>query len=155
MNNNILKILKVVVALIAAVAAYFFIRIISTGDEAIVATLADGTSLGIVGPFVSFTQWLLIIIAALTVLFSIVGLLKKPEALKKTLLGLVVLGVLLGVAYGLAADDAVTDVTGQVLEGGNAGSESKWVSTGIWYTVLLGAGAVVAIVLGGVKSILK
>jgi ABC-type multidrug transport system fused ATPase/permease subunit len=151
MNDNILKVLKIIIALISAVAAYFFIRIIMVGDDAIIAGEADG----IVGPFIVFAQWLLIIIASVAVLFSILSLLKKPEALKKTLLGLVVLGVLLGVSYGLASDEAVVDVTGQVLEGGEAGSSSKWVSTGIWYTFLLGACAIAAIVLGGVKSILK
>lgn len=155
MNDKILKLLKVIVALIAAVAAYFFVRIVSTGDDAIVATLATGTSLGIVGPFVSFSIGLLILIAVITVLFSVLSLLKKPEALKKTLVGLVALGIVLAVSYGIAPDTAVTDVTGQVLEGGEAGSPSKWVSTGIWYTMLLGAGAIVAIVLGGVKSIIK
>ncbi|MFC2109352.1 hypothetical protein ACFLSU_02165 [Bacteroidota bacterium] len=152
MNNNISKILKVLVALIAVVAAFFFVRIVNTGDDAIVE--GQGT-LGIVGPLVSFSIVLLIAVAGITVLFSIFSLLKKPEALKKTLMGVVVLGILLAASYGLAADTAVTDVTGQVLEGGEAGAPSKWVSTGIWYTVLLGAGAIVAIVLGGVKSILK
>ncbi|WP_139957700.1 hypothetical protein [Flavicella sediminum] len=152
MNTNISKILKVLVALIAIVAAYFFIRILSTGDEAIVE--GQGT-LGIVGPLVSFSIGLLIVVAGVTVLFSIVSLLKKPEALKKTLMGVVVLGILLAASYGLAPDGAVTDVTGQVLEGGEAGAASKWVSTGIWYTVLLGAAAIVSIILGGVKSIIK
>ena len=61
----------------------------------------------------------------------------------------------LAISYGLAPDTAVTDVTGEVLEGGEAGANSKWVSTGIWYTVLLGAAAVASILLGGVKSIIK
>lgn len=152
MNQNISKILKGVVGLIAVVAAYFFIKIISTGDDVIVA---GGGSLGIVGPMVSFSIGLFLVVLGLTVLFSIIGLFKKPEALKKTLLGLVVLGVFLAISYGLAADTAVTDVTGEVLEGGEAGANSKWVSTGIWYTVLLGATAIATIVLGGLKSIIK
>lgn len=152
MNNNISKVLKGVVALIAVVAAYFFIKIVSTGDDVIVS---GGGSLGIVGPMVSFSIGLFLVVLGLTVLFSIIGLFKKPEALKKTLLGLVVLGIILAIAYGLAPDGAVTDVTGEVLEGGEAGSNSKWVSTGIWYTVLLGAAAIASIVLGGVKSIIK
>ena len=88
-------------------------------------------------------------------IFSVLSLLKKPEALKKSLIGIAALLVLLLISYGVSSDTAVTDVTGQVLDGGEAGSPSRWVSTGIWYTVLLGAGAIVAIVLGGVKSIVK
>lgn len=152
MNQKLTKILKGLVGLIAVVAAYFFIMIISTGDDVIVE---GGGSLGIVGPMVSFSIGLFLVVLGLTVLFSIIGLFKKPEALKKTLLGLAVLGVFLAISYGLAADNAVTDVTGEVLPGGEAGSNSKWVSTGIWYTVLLGATAFATIVIGGAKSIFK
>jgi uncharacterized membrane protein len=152
MNTNIAKILKVLVGLIAAIAAYFFYMIVSTGDDEIVS--GQGT-LGIVGPLVSFSIVLLILVTAVAVLFSLLSLFKKPEALKKTLFGLVALGAVLGVSYGLAPDTAVTDITGEVLEGGEAGSNSKWVSTGIWYTVLLGAGAVISILVGGLKSIVK
>ncbi len=152
MNQNLTKILKGLVILIAVVAAYFFIMIISTGDDVIVE---GGGSLGIIGPMVSFSIGLFIVVLLLTVLFSIIGLFKKPEALKKTLLGIAILAVFLAVSYGLAPDAAVTDITGEVLEGGEAGSNSKWVSTGIWYTVLLGATAVATIVLGGVKKIIK
>lgn len=152
MNAKFSKILKGLVALIAIIAAYFFIRIVSTGDDAIVE--GQGT-LGIVGPLVSFSIALLIVVASVAVIFSILSLLKKPEALKKSLIGIAALAVLLAISYGISPDAAVTDVTGQVLEGGEAGSPSRWVSTGIWYTVLLGVGAIVAIVLGGVKSIVK
>ncbi|WP_152287025.1 hypothetical protein [Flavicella marina] len=152
MNQKLTNILKGLVGLIAIVAAYFFIKIVSTGDEAIVE---GGGSLGIVGPMVTFSIGLFILVLGLSVLFSIISLFKKPEALKKTLLGLVVLGIFLGAAYGLAPDDAVTNVNGEVLEGGEQGANSKWVSTGIWYTVLLGATAIVTIVLGGVKKIIK
>ncbi len=152
MNTNIAKVLKVLVGLIAAIAAYFFYMIVSTGDDEIVS--GQGT-LGIVGPLVSFSIVLLILVTSVAVLFSLLSLFKKPEALKKTLFGLVALGAVLGLSYGLAPDTAVTDITGEVLEGGEAGSNSKWVSTGIWYTVLLGAGAVISILAGGLKSIVK
>jgi hypothetical protein len=126
--------------------------IVSTGDDEIVS--GQGT-LGIVSPLVSFSIVLLILVTAVAVLFSLLSLFKKPEALKKTLLGWGALGAVLGVSYGLAPDTAVTDITGEVLEGGEAGSNSKWVSTGIWYTVSLGAGAVISILVGGLKSIVK
>ena len=152
MNQNLTNILKGLVILIALVAAYFFIMIITTGNDEIVE---GGGTLGIVGPMVSFSLGLFIVVLGSTILFSIIGLFKKPEALKKTILGLVVLGAFLAVSYGLAPDNAVTDVTGEVLEGGEAGSNSRWVSTGIWYTVLLGATAIGTILMGGIKSIIK
>ncbi len=152
MNATILKVLKILIALIAAVAASFLIAIIATGDDAIVE--GKGT-LGIVGPLVSFATILLYLVAGTAVVFSILSLLKKPEALRKTLMSIGVLLVLLAVSYGLASDAAVTDVTGQVLEGGESGAPSKWVSTGIWYTVLLGVAAVISILAGGAKKIIK
>ncbi|MEI6864879.1 hypothetical protein [Flavicella sp.] len=149
---NLANILKALVALIGVVATYFFIMIISTGDDVIIE---GGGTLGIVGPMVSFSIGLFLVVLGLTLLFSIVGLFKKPEALKKTILGLVLLGGFLAVSYGMAADNAVVDVTGEVLSGGEEGSNSKWVSTGIWFAVLLGATAICTIILGGVKSIFK
>jgi hypothetical protein len=152
MNQNISKILKGFIAIIALIAAYFFLKIISIGDDAIVA--GKGT-LGIVGPLVYFSKGLLYVVAGITVVFSIFSLVKKPEALKKTLISLVVLGVLLAIAYSLADDSEVIDVTGQLLKDGEAGASSKWVSTGIWYTLFLGVAAVATIILGGIKSIIK
>jgi uncharacterized membrane protein len=152
MNETVLKVLKILIALIAVVAASFLIAIIATGDDAIVEGKG---SLGIVGPLVSFATVLLYLVAGTTVVFSILSLLKKPEALKKTGMGLGVLLVLLAISYGLASDQAVTDVTGQVLEGGEAGAPSRWVSTRIWYTLLLGLGAVVSILTGGTKKLIK
>lgn len=152
MNTKFVNILKVLIGLIAVVTAYFFVRIISTGDEAIVAGQGQ---LGIVGPFVQFAKVLLILVALTSILFSLISLFKKPEALKKTAIGLVFLLVLLAISYGIAPDNQVTDVTGQVIEGGEAGAPSKWVSTGIYYTLLLGAIAISAIVIGGVKKVFK
>ena len=82
MNQNLTKILKGLVILIAVVAAYFFIMIISTGDDVIVE---GGGSLGIVGPMVSFSIGLFIVVLLLTVLFSIIGLrrIAKPAKLSR------------------------------------------------------------------------
>lgn len=151
MNNNINKILKISIGLIALVTLYFFGQVIAKGDETIIAEQGSG----IVGPFVYYAIVLLIVVAGFTVLFSIIGLVKKPELLKKTLLSIAFFVAVISISYALSDDAAVKNVIGQVIEGGEAGVNSKWVSTGIWTTLILGAVAILSIVAGGLKSIVK
>ena len=151
MNKNINKILKISVGLISLVTLYFFGQVIAKGDEVIIAEQGAG----IVGPFVYYAVTLLIAVAGITVLFSIIGLVKKPEVLKKTLLSIAFFVVVLSISYGISDDSAVKDVIGQIIEGGEQGANSKWVSTGIWTTLILGAVAILSIVGGGIKSIIK
>ena len=49
------------------------------------------------------------------------------------------LAVLLLIAYMMASDEATTNMSGNIIKDGEAGSTSKWVSTGIWYSMILGA----------------
>lgn len=137
MNINLSKILSIVTGVIGIIAIYFLTRIIMEGDETVSANLDIQNS--IVSPFIGFAQIILIITAILAVGFSLWNLARHPKMLKKTLLSIAALGALLVIAYVMASDAAVYDVSGNVLEGGEQGSTSKWVSTGIWYTVILGA----------------
>ena len=41
-------------------------------------------------------------------------------------------------AYAMSSDAAVTNMSGNIIKDGEAGSTSKWVSTGIWYSMILG-----------------
>ena len=156
--ENLSKILKGVTALISLIGVYFFIQIIVKGDDIIVQ---EGGA-GIVGPFVYYAVVLLILIAVVAVLFSILGLLKKPEVLKKTLLSIVFFLIVIGVSYGIASDEIVTDalgqalkVEGQILTENEARSLSKNVGMGVWTTLSLGLIAILMIIAGGVKSLIK
>jgi hypothetical protein len=82
-------------------------------------------------------------------------LIKHPQLLKQTLISLVALGALLALSYALADDSAVTNVSGNVLKDGEAGPISKWVSTGIWYTMILGGIALLGILADFVKSLVS
>ena len=87
---------------------------------------------------------------------SALALVKNPESLKKTGLGIVALAIVLVLAYFTGDSLPVTDPQGNILEGGEAGSSiNKWVSTGIWYSMFLGiiAGAFFVIDLG--KGLIK
>lgn len=153
MNSKISKILSIVTGAISIVAIYFLARIIMEGDDVVKESLDLQNS--IVSPYITFAKVVFIITAVLAVGFSLWNLVKHPKALKKALMSIVVLGVLLAVAYMLASDAAVTNVSGNVLKDGEAGSTSKWVSTGIWYSLILGGIALLGIFADFVKSLVS
>ncbi len=153
MNDKLIKILSIITGLISLVAVFFLIRIIMEGDDVVKGSVDLQNSL--VSPYITFAVWVLVITAILAVVFSVWNLIKHPKLLKKSLLSVAVLGVLLVIAYMLASDAAVTSVSGNVLEDGEAGPISKWVSTGIWYTLILGGIALLGIVADFVKSLVS
>ncbi|WP_111708921.1 hypothetical protein [Lutibacter citreus] len=153
MNKKLSKILTLVTGLIGLVAFYFFIRIVMIGDDTI-ETDAD-VQASIVSPFISFAKFILIATGILTVVFSFVNLVKNPQGLKRTLIGLGALAVFLVIAYAVSPDGAVLDVSGRVLPDGEAGSISKWVSTGINFSFILGAIGLVFFLLDFVKGLVK
>jgi glucan phosphoethanolaminetransferase (alkaline phosphatase superfamily) len=151
MSKKLSLILTIVTALIGLIAFYFFIRIVMVGDETIETDAAVQASL--VSPFISFAVYLLGITAIIAVVFSLLNLIKNPQVLKTTMLGLGVLAVLLVVAYATAGDGAVTDGVGKVLE--QSGSISKWVSTGINFSAILGGVGLLFFVVDFGKSLVK
>ena len=106
------------------------------GDDAVKESLELQNSL--VSPFVSFAKIILIITTIIAVVFSLWNLIKHPKLLKKTLASVGILAVLLIFAYAISSDAAVTNISGNIIKDGEAGSTSKWVSTGIWYSMVLG-----------------
>ena len=137
MNSKISKILSLVSGLIGLIAIYFLARIIMEGDDSVKESLELQNSL--VSPFVSFAKIILIITTVIALVFSLWNLVRHPKLLKKTLVSLAALGLLLVIAYMMAPDGATTNMSGHIIKDGEAGSTSKWVSTGIWYSVILGA----------------
>ena len=137
MNSKISKILSLVSGLIGLIAIYFLARIIMEGDDSVKESLDLQNSL--VSPFVSFAKVILIITTIITVVFSLWNLVRHPKLLKKTLVSIAALAVLLLISYMMATDEATLNMSGNVIKDGEAGSTSKWVSTGIWYSMMLGA----------------
>ncbi len=147
MNSKISKILAVVILVIAVIGAFLYTMVLrAEGDEAVYSS---------VSPIVEFSAWLLYAALAITVIFAIVNIFKNPEDLKKIVINLAVLGAVFAVAYFTASDEAVLDVQGQVLEGGQAGSTSKLISTIINYSTYLGLIALVTVAWGAIKSAIK
>lgn len=151
---NLSKILSLFVALIAAIGAILFIRIFSVDENAIVNDPEVQGS--IIDPIITFSTMLFYLAVGTAVVMSALALIKNPESLKKTLLGLVALGVVLVLAYFTGDSLAVTDPQGKILPGGEAGSSvNKWVSTGIWYSMFLGIIAGAFFVYDLVKGLIK
>ncbi|AMC11624.1 hypothetical protein Lupro_10260 [Lutibacter profundi] len=152
MNDKISKILTLVAGLIGLIGFYFFIRIVMIGDDVLEtdATLQNS----VLSPFIYFAQILLIITIIISIVFSAINLVKHPQVLKRTLIGVGALLIILVLAYSFADDGAVMSM-GKVLPDGEAGSVSKWVSTGINYSAILGIIGFGAFLTDFVKSLVK
>jgi len=153
MSEKLSKILSIVTGLIGLIAIFFLIRIIMEGDDAVKESADIQNSL--VSPYITFATIILYITAIIAIVFSVINLIKHPQLLKKTLMSVVVLGILLAIAYVIADDGATVNASGIVLEDGEAGATSKWVSTGIWYSLILGGLGILAIFSGFVKSLVS
>ena len=153
MSKKFSKILTLVTGLIGLIAFYFFVRILMVGDD-VLETDADAQA-SIISPFISFANFVLIATGVIAVVFSLVNLVKHPQVLKRSLIGVGAMLVLLLLAYITASDAAVTDTVGRILEGGEAGSVSKWVSTGINFSAILGAVGLAFFLFDFTKSLAK
>lgn len=151
MKSN--KILNFLIAAIAIIGAFLFVRIFMT--DADLETDVDAQN-GIISPIIYYSTFLFYGAVIIAVVLSLWTIIKNPENLKKMLLSLVALGVLLLVAYFMADSDAVYNATGKIGEGGEAGSSiNKWVGTGIWYSVILGAVASIFFIYDLAKGLIK
>ena len=131
MNSKFSKILTIIVAVISVIGIALFINVSITDD------VPESISVA-VGPLIGFSLYLFYAAVFITVVLSIRGLVKNPENLKKTLIGLGAMGVLLVIAYILGDSEAVLDAKGNVLKGGELGSSSnQWVGSLIWYSSIL------------------
>lgn len=154
MKNNLSKILSIFVALVAVVGAILFIRIF-TEDAEVIKSDAE-VQQSIITPIIVFSQVLLYLAIGVAVVLSLWAMVKNPENLKKTGLGVVALGVLLLLAYFTGDSAVVTDPQGKVLAGGEEGSSiNQWVSTGIWYSMFLGLIAGIFFVIDLGKGLIK
>lgn len=147
------KIVTAIAAVIGVVGFYFFIRVLMAGDDAIENDAAVQAS--IVPPFIIFSLWVFYLTIGVTIFFSLRGLVQNPENLKKTVLSLVILGAVLAVSYMFASGAEVTDVFGKTLKDGEAGATSKWVGTGIIYSLVLGTIGLALFVFDLLKGLVK
>lgn len=144
MNNKILTLLTAAISLIGAALFVNVVRI----DKENVEAVSDAVS-----PLVTYSYYLLIGIVIVAVVISLLSMFKNPAALKKTVLGVAALGVIFAVCYMLSSNGNVIGADGAELVG--KGSISKWVGTGISFSMTLGAVASVFFVIDLLKGIVK
>ncbi len=143
------KILNIAVGVVMLFGIIFWIRIGINGNA-----LEGNADLqaSVLNPFSYLTFALLIIAVGSTLIFSIINLVKNPANLKKALIGLAFMAVILLIAYSIAPDNVVRDIKGEALV---TTTVSKWVSTGIWYSIILGAIGFLFFIFDFVKSLIK
>lgn len=152
MKSN--KLLNIAIAVISVIGIILFIRVAVEDKEALESSV--DLQNGLVSPLVYFSTYLLYASVVIALVLSMISLVRNPDNLKKTLLGLAALGVVFVISYFIADSEAVLDTQGVVLEGGEAGTTTnQLVGTGIWYSVFLGAIASVFFVWDLVKGLVK
>jgi low affinity Fe/Cu permease len=153
-DNKLSKYLSILVAVIAVVGAFLFVRVFLEEEDAIKTDAAVQGS--VIDPIIYFSKWLLYITIGVTVVLSIWSVIKNPQNLKKLVLGLGLLAVVLVISYFMADSNAVLDTQDKVLEGGEAGTATnQWVGTGIWFSMGLGLIASVFFVIDLAKGLIK
>lgn len=153
MNKKLSKILTLITGVFGLIGIFFFLRVVMAGDDPIKSDVALQNS--ILSPFITYSLFLLILVGLVSVVFSLVNLFKNQEALKKTLIGVVIFAVLLVIAYSTASGDAVTNSLGNVIKDGEAGEVSKWVSALINFSFYLGVIGFVLFLYDFLKSLVK
>ncbi|CAM1360142.1 conserved membrane hypothetical protein [Tenacibaculum sediminilitoris] len=128
MNNN--RLITIIVALLSLVGIVLFVMTMGADTED-PAAMSDAVS-----PLVTYSLVLLGLTVAVTVLASLFSLFKNPAALKKSLLGLLAIGVLLVISYILSGDGQVIDANEKVIAAAGS-SVSKNTGTGIWLSIIL------------------
>ena len=153
-NNKLSKILTALSVIIGIIGMFFYIRVVSAGDDAIKSEVDLQNN--IISPFI----WATIIVLGITIISSlfasISSLVKNPKQLKKTFLSIAILGVLLVVSYLIHDGGEVLNAKGEVLSGGEKDAVANvWSSTGIRFSVILGAIGLLLVVSDMVKSMIK
>jgi len=144
------NIIKIISAVIGLIAAFFLLRIISTGDEDIKMAASMG-DFGAVSPLVELARIVLLITVAVTLLFTLRGLFSDFSKLKKAgiSIGLFLLVVVLSYLLSEGVETPLKD--GEVL----SESGSRWVGTGIRTFYILSIVATGLMLFSGVSKILK
>jgi len=134
---NLQKIITIIVLAIGVLSLIMWVMVLN-GSEAMGNALIN---LGIA---------LIIAATAIALLFSIKNIASDGAKLKKTLISLVAFLVIIAIGYGLA-NDKVLDIEGveSAVEG------AKMSGTGLYAFYFLGIAAVGAMLLGGVKKMIK
>ena len=126
--------------------------IISVIGVALMFMSADGDDSNVT-MFIQFTKILLYATVAMVLIFSIMNLLKNPKALKKTIIAVIIFGIIFAISYTMADSTAAYNSKGEIMleEGGTA----KLVDAGIKFSLILGTIAFLGLIFDTVRSLVK
>ncbi len=141
------KILKYLAIVIGVIGLILLGRVIMTGDDAIEAS-AD-VQANVVNPLMFVAYFVFAVIVVLVVFFVIKGLFRGN--IKNTLISIGVFAVIVVIAYLLSDGVEVITTDGEVL----TANEVHWIGAGLWTFYILAAIAIGAMVISGVKKLIK
>jgi hypothetical protein len=144
------NIIKIISAVIGLIAAFFLLRIITTGDENIKMAASMG-DFGAVSPLVELARIVLAITIVVTLLFTLRGLFSDFSKLKKAGISIGLFLLVVVVSYLLSEGVETPLKDGEVL----SASGSRWVGTGIRTFYILSLVAIGMMLFSGVNKILK
>lgn len=145
MEPKFAKIAKGISALLIAVGAILTIIMMMKGDEAVKES-PDSTNGLLNISYLSLIAGILV-----TVISAVTGIMKNPEALKKSLIGIGFVGGILLISYFISSGaDYVQYQSFNVDE-----ATSKWVSTGLNMFYITGFLAILAVIWSSFGRILK
>lgn len=144
------KIAKIIAIILGVIGLVLWV-LIARADSDVVAQTGSSSN-NVVGLMISVGYWATIIVAIVTLLFSLVGLASEPEKLKKALLSLGVFGVVVLVSYLIATSEGF-DFDRMADKGINVSASTvKWVDAGLWSFYILAALAILAMFVGSFKK---
>jgi len=145
---NAQKLLTIIVGIVGIISIFFLIRIIGVGDEAIKA----GESGGTVDTFMYIAYLILAVTLLFVLFFTLKNVLSNGATLKSTLTSLGAFLLLALICYFVFANGVETPLRdGEVL----SASGSKMVGAGLYMFYFLVLIAVGAMLLSGVKKMIK
>jgi hypothetical protein len=145
---NIVKIMRIIVAVVGVLAAIFLVRIIGVGDDEIKAGQDS-----VVQPLMYMAYVALVLTIVAVLLFTVINLVKKPAVLKQTLINVGLFAVVVVVGYVLSSGTDL-DLKPFISKGLDVTeSTSKYVGMGLITFYILTAIAILAMIYTGVKKL--
>ena len=146
MNKRLSKIFMIVTLILALIGVALYYLSSSGGDASM-------------GNYVGYAILLLVITAGLTIVFSLLNLIKSPTALKKSLISVGVLVAVLVIAYLLADGSVVNDASNKEFLDSKglpySAGTYKWVATFIVYSAILMAVGAFLFLFDMIKNLIK
>ncbi|MFI8378453.1 hypothetical protein [Leeuwenhoekiella sp. NPDC079379] len=143
------KILKIVALILSILGAIWLVRILITGDTAIIDSPELQNSL--VTPFIYIAYAAFAVALVFVVIFVVKNIFTGGSSLKGTLIGLGAFLAVVVISFLLASGEETP-----LRDGGSlSASASRWVEAGIYAFYILAVVAIGAMVFSGVKKLAK